>query len=128
MKHQRHRERYLTPGDERLLEEASWHRQEILSELSVIKTALMHVLINQARLERKVMADLTRITEEVEENTTVVASAVALIKGLRDEIAAAGTDPQKLADLVNKLDTQNRDLADAVAANTPAEGGSTGGI
>lgn len=77
------------------------------------------------------MANIDDLKREVEENTEVTASVVALVKGLRDEVAALkaqaqqtpGTDPELLAtinDLAAKLDRNTADLANAVAANTPA--------
>jgi len=74
-----------------------------------------------AQMENRIMAALDDLTAEVEENTSVVASAVTLLKGLKEKLDAAGTDPVKLKALSNQLDTQNKALAEAVAANTPAE-------
>lgn len=56
----------------------------------------------------------------VENNTTVIASAVVLIKGFADRLEAAGTDPAKLAALTDELRAKDQELAEAVAANTPA--------
>lgn len=65
------------------------------------------------------MADLTSLTAQVAQNTTVIGSAKALISGFAAQLAAAGTDPQKLADLQSQLASSDDDLAAAVAANTP---------
>jgi len=67
-----------------------------------------------------IMADLTSLTTQVAQNTTVEGSAVVLIQGLAAQLAAAGTDPAKLADLQAQLNTSATALAAAVAANTPA--------
>ena len=67
------------------------------------------------------MADLTELETEVAENTTVVGSAIALINGFKDRLAAAGVDPAKLAALRDALDINSNALAAAVEANTPAE-------
>jgi hypothetical protein len=64
--------------------------------------------------------ELIRLTEEVEEHTTVAESAITLIKGLSQLIKDAGTDPAKLKALTDKLDAQNAALAAAVSENTPA--------
>ena len=66
------------------------------------------------------MAALDDLTAQVTQNTTVEESAVTLIKGLAAQIAAAGTDPTKLAALQTQLNGSATDLADAIAANTPA--------
>ncbi len=82
------------------------------------------------RIERKLdrilflleeeMADLTSLIAQVAENTTVEASAITLINGLAVQIAAAGTDPTKLAALQTQLKTSSDALAAAITANTPA--------
>ena len=93
---------------------------ELQSDGALYRNALFHILIRTS----KIMALLDELTAEVAETKGVVASAVELIKGLRQQIIDAGTDPTKLAELVASLDTDNKALAAAVA-NT---GGSTGGV
>lgn len=67
------------------------------------------------------MANLTRLTNEIQELTTVVEGATKLISELSQRIKNAGTDEAKLNELTNQLDAQANALAAAVAANTPAE-------
>ena len=67
-----------------------------------------------------IMADLTALTAQVTQNTSVEESAVTLINGLAAQITAAGTDPVALAALAAQLNTSATDLAKAIAANTPA--------
>lgn len=72
------------------------------------------------------MADFTGINAEVTRLTDVVASAVALINGIADKIAAAvaandAGDNTELAGLADSVRSQADSLAAAVAANTPAE-------
>lgn len=74
------------------------------------------------------MADLAGMTAEVERNRSVVGSAVALINGIAGRIDAAvaandASDNTALTDLANSLRSDSQALADAVAANTSAEGG-----
>ena len=59
---------------------------------------------------------------EVIENTTVVEGAIALINGLSEKLkeAAASGDMSQVEAIVAELDINNKRLADAVAANTPA--------
>ena len=66
------------------------------------------------------MAALDDLTAQVAANTTVEASAVTLIQGLAAQLAAAGTDPAKLASLQASLKTSADSLAAAITANTPA--------
>lgn len=65
------------------------------------------------------MAALDDLTAQVAANKTVIDSALTLIAGIADRIAAAGTDPQKLADLTASLKAEDDALALAVTANTP---------
>lgn len=79
-------------------------------------------LINQIlKNQKKIMTDLTALTTEVEENGEVIASAVTLLQGLKIALDEAGTDPVKLKELSDSLDKNTNALAEAVAANTPAE-------
>lgn len=91
------------------------------SDSAMHRNALFHILVRTYR----VMAKLDALEAEVGEVRGTVDSAVALIRGLRQQIIDAGTDPQKLAELVAELDKSQKDLADAVAENP---GPSTGGI
>lgn len=66
------------------------------------------------------MAQLDDLVREVSEISGSADSAIALLKGLKDRLDAAGTDPVKLAELSQQLDAKGNELAAAVAANTPA--------
>lgn len=70
--------------------------------------------------------NLDNLVNEVSETTTVQASAVTLLNGLKAqldaaiaELAAQGIDNATLNNLSASLDTSTNDLAAAVAANTP---------
>lgn len=67
----------------------------------------------------KIMADLTRLTEEVSENTAVIASAVTLLGQLAALIRENATNPAELNALADQLDLNSAGLAAAIAANTP---------
>jgi hypothetical protein len=70
----------------------------------------------------KVMAAIDNLAAEVAENRSVTDSAVALlgnIKAKLDEAIASG-DMGQVQALSDELDANNKRLADAVAANTPA--------
>lgn len=76
----------------------------------------------------KIMNELETLQQEVAETKTVMQSAKTLIIGLKERLDAAGTDPVKLKAMSDDLDQGANDLAAAVAANTPADGGTgTGG-
>lgn len=84
-------------------------------DLQYIKVAL------RLNLERgkDIMAMLDDLTAQVAANTSVVQSAIVLIKGLHDKLVEAGTDPVKLAALKDELAASDAALAAAVAENTP---------
>lgn len=72
------------------------------------------------------MADFSGVNTEVTRLTDVVSSAVALINGIADKIAAAvaandAGDNTQLAGLADSLRAQSDSLGAAVAANTPSE-------
>lgn len=79
--------------------------------------ATLTTILERIETMSQALDDLTR---EVAETTTVVESAIVLIQGLRDQLAAAGTDPTKLAELAATLDAQQTALAAAIAAGTVA--------
>lgn len=70
--------------------------------------------------ESHIMTDLTGITAQVTETTTIERSAIVLLNGLADKLAEAGTDPTKLAELQTALKANSDDLAAAITKNTPA--------
>jgi hypothetical protein len=70
--------------------------------------------------ESTIMADLSQLTTDVASNGTVIDSAITLLQGLSAALAAAGTNPAQLAALQQQLEAETTNLANAVAANTPA--------
>lgn len=67
----------------------------------------------------RMATDLDTLTTEVSEIGDVVDSAIALIRGIKAQLDAAGADPAKLRALSASLDLKAGDLARAVAENTP---------
>lgn len=95
----------------------------ILRALFAVEDKLDAVLLHLTHIERKQdtqMADLTGLTAEVTNNTSVTASALVLIQGFAAALAAAGTDPAALQALQDTLAANDTALSEAVAANTPA--------
>jgi len=70
--------------------------------------------------QEAIMAALDDLQAAVAAEDTVIDSAIALINGIPALIAAAGTDPAKLAALQADITAKSGALAAAVAANTPA--------
>lgn len=86
-----------------------------------------HVALLQ-EMETRLMASFEDLSNAVKNNTDVTRSAVALIRGLAGKVASCGTDPDKLAELVNDLNKNAGELADAIAVNTVAEPANPGGL
>lgn len=84
---------------------------------ALLVVVLLHHIFKEIR---KMSTALDSLAAQVAANTSVEESAVALIKGLADELAAAGTDPAALAALQTKLNASASDLAAAITANTPS--------
>lgn len=98
--------------------------EKLIRKLDEIKQVLEEILAALGRVEQSEeaqMADLAQLQQEVSENGDAVASAVALLGALSQQIRDAGTDPAALADLANQLDAQSSALAQAVVENTPAD-------
>jgi hypothetical protein len=93
-------------------------QQDRIERLLGALSSKLDILIG---LEVQMSKELDDLTTEVSETKTIVASAVTLINGINDRITAAGVDPAKLAALTSDLDASSKALADAVAANTPAD-------
>jgi chromosome segregation ATPase len=90
---------------------------EIASKLDAILRG-QNVLYNQGVNMSK---ELDALEAEVTKNTEVDQSAITLLTGLAGQIAALKNDPVKLQALADSLKSSSKSLADAVAANTPAE-------
>ena len=63
---------------------------------------------------------MDELKKAVEQSTSVAESAILLIKGISERIAAAGTDETSLKELTDSLNSESNNLAEAVKANTPA--------
>ena len=66
-------------------------------------------------------ADLSTLQNQVTKNTSVIDGAVQLINGLAAQIAAAKNDPVAIQAIVDQMNAKDDELAQAVAANTPAQ-------
>ena len=73
-------------------------------------------IINQ--LGEIMSAEVDRLTQEVEENKTVVGSAVTLLSGLATRLREIQGDSVKVGELAAELDAKNRELSEAIVANT----------
>ncbi len=115
-----------------------WDTIDVLGMLEETNLQLQQLVVVVHRLDRKLNTvvgmerasadreiemskELDDLTAEVEETNSVMDSAVTLIGGLADQIRALSNDPVALKKLAADLDGQSKRLADAVAANTPAD-------
>lgn len=85
-------------------------------ELFNTSAKLDRVLANQ----EKIMSALSDLQAAVTAEDTVLDSAIVLLKGLKDALDQAGTDPAALAALSADIQAKTAALAAAIAANTPA--------
>lgn len=100
-------------------------RFDALDYIDMSKKKLLLLIIKNQTI---MSAELDKLEKEVQENGTVISSAVTLISGLKtelqavkDELAAQGVTSAKLNELADALDANEQALAKAVAANTPGE-------
>src|SRR5882672_3547392 len=95
------------------LDTLSWKLDLTLQLLGQVLNNQLH----EEKREKKIMADLSALTAEVANNTSVEESVVALINNLAAQVAANATDPAALAALVTQLQSNDAALAAAVTAN-----------
>jgi chromosome segregation ATPase len=96
------------------------HLNDKIDSILILFTRIESSLAVLTMKQEQVMADLTALTAEVERNTAVDQSAIALLNGLAAQIEALKTDPVALQNLADTMRGSSDELAAAVAANTPA--------
>jgi len=90
-------------------------------KLDRILGALINLRHAVQKEEHTVSAELDALTAQVHENSSVVDSALTLIRGLQQRLQdaiTAGSDPATLQALADELKAKDDILAAAVAANT----------
>lgn len=97
------------------------HYFHIDKDLADLAKTVVQAVLEQNKKLNKIMAALEDLQAKVETSATVTDSAVILLKGLKDALDKAGTDPAKLKALSDQLGTNTQELADAIKANTPEE-------
>lgn len=88
----------------------------IMHEQQTVLDLLHHIL----RKVAEIMGNLDALTAEVENNSAVDASAIALLNGLSAQLASIAHDPAAVQALSEELSASSSALAAAVTANTPA--------
>ena len=81
-------------------------------------TTLLHQILEELQI---MATNFDALTTQLNANSDLIDSVIVLVKDLRQKIIDAGTDPAKLLELTNALAAKDQQLADAVAAGTPAD-------
>lgn len=93
----------------------------------LIRAAVLLIVKEIRKTEARIMSTLDQVVAKVAEQSSVVASAAALIDGLQDKLnaalkeVAAGADPAKLKEIVDALEGDRVKLVEAMKENTIAE-------
>lgn len=82
---------------------------------------VLTILRLSLKLEMHMSKAFDDLTAEIAQDESVMSSALKLIDDLAVKIANAGIDPQKLQNLTTELMDKRQALAQAIAANTPAD-------
>lgn len=91
----------------------------ILFRLDKIDASLSLLTATFNQLRAEMANNFNRLEESISKVTTVVESAVTLIKGLAQEVRDAKDDPVKVEELATRMEAQAANLAAVVAENTP---------
>jgi len=92
---------------------------EIIFRLGRLEVAVRRSTRTTQQGDQAIMADLSGLQAEVQQNTDATASITALVEGLAQQLRDAATDPAAIQALADQLDANTSLLAASVAANTP---------
>jgi hypothetical protein len=95
------------------------HKANPMEGASPIEVEFYHMLAHIINQLEALMAAIDDLATAVSAEDTVIDSAVTLLNGIPALIAAAGTDPAKLAALQSDITARTTTLAAAVLAGTP---------
>ena len=95
------------------------HNDNPMDGASPAVVELYHMLAHIIETQEKIMAAIDDLAAAVAAEDTVIDGAVTLLNGIPALIAAAGTDPAKLAALQADITAKTTTLAAAVLAGTP---------
>jgi prefoldin subunit 5 len=94
---------------------------EILRRLDAIDRNIKSLKKTITQGDSDIMADLSRLTQEVAETTEVAQSAITFIAGLSEQIRELSTDPAALEALADELDATQANIAAAIAPDAEPE-------
>lgn len=92
----------------------------LLKGINEAQNAILNKLDDLSRKEDETMALIDDLLTDVQAQTTVIDSMETLFSNLSGQIAAAGTDPVKLAAVRTALDANTARITADVLKNTPA--------
>lgn len=104
---------------------ADWATRSDVVELQRALATANRKLDGLLSAEGRMTAELQALTDEVAKTTALEESAIQLITGLADQVAAAKEDPAQVQALADSLREEAAKLAAALASNTPAAPPST---
>ena len=107
---------YVHHDDESALQRIENTVTRLEGIVSQVLTGLQAVQLKESQMSN----ELTALTAQVAENTTVEQSAITLLAGLSAQIAALKDDPAAIQALADSLKASGDALAAAIVANTPA--------
>jgi hypothetical protein len=97
-----------------------FRRNDPIAALSSKLDDQTKLLLSLMTKVNSIMATMQDVQAAVAAETTIDASAVALIKGLAAQVAALAPNQAAIDALASQIQAQSADLAAAVASNTPA--------
>lgn len=81
---------------------------------------ILTIVQNLQKQGVNLMGDVSKLTAQVTQNTSVEASAIQLIQNIAAELAAANGDQAQIDALTAQLNSSATALAQAITQNTPA--------
>jgi hypothetical protein len=81
---------------------------------------IIFLLKTLLRKEHIMSQELDALSAQVQANEDLEASAITLIQGIAEQLAAAKEDPAKIQELADNLKASAANLSAAIVANTPA--------
>lgn len=99
------------------------HHYSGFESVEALLTETNRLLAQLTEQGTTIMADLSRLTQEVTENNDAIQSAISLLGNLSQMIRDLEPTAEAITALADQLDSQSNALAGAVVANTPAAPG-----
>ena len=99
---------------------ASCFLGDLSRQIDNLGTQLNRKLNVIIKKEIDMAASIDQVVQDVNDETTLIASVTTMIKGLREQLLAQGLDAAKVDAAFSGLEANKQALADALVANTAA--------